>query len=320
MKEANDILTNEPNQTAEPRLDATPAEQLEDTDEHDHAPEHGDGHQHEPGPSLNPELMREIEVEVPADEVAKVYRTVTKRYQKLARIPGFRSGKVPESLVRSKFAKELRQEVLEALVSERFRSAIAERKLQPVSEPQLLDLRLADGEPLRFKAAFEVMPEFDVAGYNMVRVEKPEVALTDEEFESELDHALESQATVEPVEEDRALAEGDWAEIQFRGEIKPLAQTVTEEGVTATEPPAEPITGENVLIEIDGKNTLPAFNDALRGQKVGQELNFRGGVSGRLRRPQTGGPNGRLRRDRKGDQAQDLSGTRCGIGETAWRQ
>ena len=277
-KETNDILTNEPKQTAEPQLDTAQAEQLEHghehDHEHDHGHEHGDGHQHEPGPSLNPDLMREIEVEVPADEVAKTYRTVTKRYQKLARIPGFRSGKVPESLVRSKFAKELRQEVLEALVSERFRSAIAERKLQPVSEPQLLDLRLEDGEPLRFKAAFEVMPEFDVAGYNMVRVEKPEVPLTDEEFESELDRALESQATVEPVEEDRALMEGDWAEIQFRGEIKPLAQTVTEAGVTATEPPAEPITGENVLIEIGGKNTLPAFNDALRGEKVGQELTF----------------------------------------------
>ena len=277
-KETDDILTNEPNQTAEPQLDTAQAEQPEHGHEHhhehDHGHEHGDGHQHEPGPSLNPELMREIEVEVPADEVANTYRTVTKRYQKLARIPGFRSGKVPESLVRSKFAKELRQEVLEALVSERFRSAIAERKLQPVSEPQLLDLRLEDGEPLRFKAAFEVMPEFDVAGYNMVRVEKPEVALTDEEFESELDRALESQATVEPVEEDRALVEGDWAEIQFRGEIKSLAQTVTEAGVTATEPPAEPITGENVLIEIGGKNTLPAFNDALRGEKVGQELTF----------------------------------------------
>ena len=98
--------------------------------------------------------------------------------------------------------------------------------------------------------------------------------MTDEEFEAELDRMLESQATVEPVEEDRALAEGDWAEIQFRGEIKPLAQTVTEEGVTATEPPAEPITGEDVLIEIGGKNTLPAFNDALRGAKVGQELTF----------------------------------------------
>ena len=89
---------------------------------------------------------------------------------------------------------------------------------------------MTDGAPLRFKAAFEVMPEFEVTGYNTVQVEKPDVALTDEEFDAELDRMLESQATVEPVEEDRALAKGDWAEIQFRGEIKPLAQTVTEEG------------------------------------------------------------------------------------------
>ena len=79
---------------------------------------------------------------------------------------------------------------------------------------------------------------------------------------------------METVEEERALAEGDWAEIQFRGEIKPLAETVTEEGVTATTPAEAPITGEDVLIEIGGKNTLAAFNDALRGAKVGQELKF----------------------------------------------
>ena len=79
----------------------------------------------------------------------------------------------------------------------------------------MLDLQLNDGEPLRFKAAFEVLPEFDVAGYDTVRVEKPNVELTDEEFEAELGRMLDSQATVEPVEEDRALVEGDWAEIQF---------------------------------------------------------------------------------------------------------
>jgi trigger factor len=250
----------------------------EHEDEHEHGHEHGheDGHEHghEHGPSLNPALTREIAVEAPADEVAKAYRTVIKRYQKLARIPGFRAGKVPESLVRSKFAKELRDEVLQALVSERFRQAIVEQKLQPVSEPQLLDLQLTDGEPLRFKAAFEVLPEFDVAGYETVRVERPQTELTDEEFEEELGYILDSQATVETVEEERALAEGDWAEIQFRGEIKPLAQTVTEEGVTSTTPAEAPIRGDDVLIEIGGKNTLAAFNDALRGTRVGQELKF----------------------------------------------
>ena len=105
------------------------------THEHDH-----DHHHH--APALNPELTREIEVEAGAEEVSKSFRTVIKRYQKLARIPGFRAGKVPESLIRSKFAKEIRQEVLESLVSERFRKAIDEQKLRPVSEPQLLDLQL----------------------------------------------------------------------------------------------------------------------------------------------------------------------------------
>ena len=272
MTETNEPATNESSETPEQQLPAATVEHHEHSHDHDH--EHDHTHAHDHGPSLNPELMREIEVEVPADEVSKTYRTVIKRYQKLARIPGFRAGKVPETLVRSKFAKELRQEVLEALVSERFRNAINEQKLRPVSEPQLLDLQLTDGSPLRFKAAFEVMPEFDVAGYDQVSVEKPATELTEEEFENELSRLMDSQATVEPVEEDRALGEGDWAEIQFKGEIKPLAQTVTEEGVTSVEPTSAPITGEDVLIEIGGKNTLPAFNEALRGTKVGQELTF----------------------------------------------
>ncbi len=215
--------------------------------------------------------MREIAVEVPADEVTKSYRKVIHHYQKLARIPGFRAGKVPESLIRRKFAKEVRQEVLEGLVSDRFRAAIEEQKLHPVSQPQVTDLHLVEGEPLRFKAGFEVLPEFDLSGYDSVKAQRPDATLTDDEFNAELKHILEQYATVEPVEEDRALAEGDWAEIEFKGEVKDLAQTVTEEGVTNS---SQPITGENVLIEIGGDNTLPAFTEALRGAKVGQELKF----------------------------------------------
>lgn len=238
-----------------------------------HEHEHTHEHDHQHGPSLNPELMREIDVEVPADEVAKAYKTVIKRYQKLARIPGFRAGKVPESLVRSKFMKEVRQEVLDSLVTGRFRAAIEEQKINPVSQPQMTDLHLMEGEPLRFKAAFEVMPDLDITGYDSVQVQRPEVVLTDEEFDAELSRVLDSHATVEPVEEDRPLVNGDWAEIEFKGEVKDLAQTVTEGGAeNATSTP--PITGEDVLIEIGGKNTLPAFNDSLRGTKPGQELKF----------------------------------------------
>jgi trigger factor len=260
-------------QAAEKQLDSATTEAHtqdgHDHEGHDHEHSH-EGHTH--GPSLNPDLTQEIAVEVPAEEVSAAYEKVIKRYQKQARIPGFRAGKVPESLVRSKFAKELREEVLQALVSERFRKELKERNLHPASEPQLLDLQLTDGAPLRFKAAFEVLPEFDVAGYDSVKVEKPNVELTDEEFEAELGFVMDRQATVEAVEEDRALVEGDWAEIRFKGEIKPLVETVTEDGVAAAVEP--PVTGDDVLIEIGGKNTIPAFNDALRGSKVGQDLTF----------------------------------------------
>jgi trigger factor len=270
--EGIDLNSTETTETNETVAETGIAEEHGHSHDDGHEHTHDHDHAHQPGPSLNAELTREIAVEAPAEEVSKAFHTVVKRYQKLARIPGFRAGKVPESLIRSKFAREVRQEVMEALVSEKFRNAIEEQKLRPVSEPQLLDLMLVDGQPLRFKAAFEVLPEFDVSGYDTVKVDKPETALTDEEFEGEITHLLENHATVETVEEDRPLVDGDWAEIQFRGEIKPLAQTVTEDGVSA--PATEPIVGEDVMIEIGGKNTLAAFNEALRGAKTGQELTF----------------------------------------------
>ncbi len=257
----------ETHDVAEPLAEG--ASTQDETHEHTHDHEH----HHHAAPALNPELMREIEVEATAEEVSKSFRAVIKRYQKLARIPGFRAGKVPESLIRSKFAKEVRQEVLESLVSERFRRAIDEQKLRPISEPQLMDMQLMDGQPLRFKAAFEVMPEMDLSGYETVHVKRPDAELTQDEFEAELNRGLEGHATVEPVEEDRALADGDWADITFTGEVKELAQTVGEEGLEGAKQ-SEPITGQDVLIEIGGKNTIPAFTESLRGTKAGQELTF----------------------------------------------
>jgi trigger factor len=212
-------------------------------------------------------------VDAPVEEVDKAFQKVTKRYTKLARIPGFRAGKVPPSLIKSRFAREVRQEVLESLVSDKFREALEAQHLRPVSQPQVSEMFLVEGQPLKFTATFEVLPEFDIAGYDNVHIQRPDATLTDEEFEGELDNVLEHHATVEPVEEDRAITDGDWAEIGFKGQIQDLAQTVGEEGLESKNEGQE-VTGEDVLIEIGGKNTLDAFNQALRGAKVGQELTF----------------------------------------------
>ena len=220
---------------------------------------------------MNPALKREISVEADAEQVSSSFRKVVKRYQKLARIPGFRAGKVPESVVRSKFSKEVRQEVLEGLVTTRFRQALDEQKLMPVSEPQVTNLLLQDGQPLRFTATFEVRPEFEVSDYGDLAVKRPDVALTEDEYTAEVDRVLDGYATIETVEEDRPLVQGDWAEIEFKGEMMNPSQT---EGEDATENQAEPILGKDVLIQVGSTNTLPAFNEALTGAKPGQELRF----------------------------------------------
>ena len=268
-----------PTETNEETLPVAPQEPQDTTDTtaaeaHDHDHDHaGHDHTHEHAPTLNPELTRSIEVEAPVADVDRSFRQVTRRYAKLARIPGFRIGKVPESLIKSRFAKEVRQEVLESLVSGKFREALESQHLQPVSQPQVSELQLAEGQPLRFKATFETVPDINIDGYDSVSVQRPDTSVAEDEYQHELDAILDHHATVEPVEEDRPLAESDWAEINFIGNVQDLAQTVTEEGVESkTEQP--PLTGEDVLIEIGGKNTLTAFTEALRGAKVGQELTF----------------------------------------------
>ena len=229
-------------------------------------PEHsheGHDHSHSHGPVLNPDCTREVDIEVPAEEVSKAFRTVTKRYQKMARIPGFRSGKVPDSLIRTRFADQIKQDVMEALVPDRFRALIEKENFQPVSQPQVTSLTIEDGQPIHCKAAFEVLPSFSIEGYQDVRIAKPATELTEEEYQAELERVLDSRAAMEPVTEDRALVDGDWAQISFSGEFK-------AEG----DQQPEPVKGEDVVIEVGGKNTLDSFNGALRGAKPGQELKF----------------------------------------------
>jgi trigger factor len=228
---------------------------------HDH-----EGHSHGVA-TLNPDCTREVEIEIPADEVTRNFQAVTKRYKKLARIPGFRSGKVPESLIRGRFADQIRQDVMEAVLPEHFRSAIAEKQLKPVSQPQVTKIELEEGKPLRFKAAFEVLPEFSIDGYQDVKVEKPSTELTDAEVDAELARIRDSRSTMEPVTEDRPLTDGDFAQISFTGNVQPA------EGETASEE-QQPITGQDVMVQVGGPNTLDSFNAALRGAKAGQELKF----------------------------------------------
>ena len=156
-------------------------------------------------------VKREISVEIPADEVARETETIVQKYQKVARLPGFRPGHVPASIIKQRFKEDLKSDVVEALVPRYFRKEAEKQGLIPVSQPQVTDLHIHDGEPLRFKASFEVMPEIVVEGYKELRADHPEIAVNDEEVEDALNNVREQHATFTSVE-GRPLADGDFAQ------------------------------------------------------------------------------------------------------------
>jgi len=211
------------------------------------------------------DIKREISVEIPAAEVTRETELQIQRYQKSARLPGFRAGHVPASVIRQRFGDGLKNDVIEALVPRHFRREAEKQGLIPVSQPRITDLRMHDGEPLRFKASFEVLPEIQVDGYKELRADKPAIAVSDEEVEQALTSVREQHATYTTVE-GRALAEGDFAQASMDGKPK--------HGKDVEAASANPVHMDDVLIEIGGKNTVPEFSQNLTGVSSGEERTF----------------------------------------------
>jgi trigger factor len=292
-----------PSSEQQPQMEAgqtTEPQALEGQGEHAHAKHdhalgehnHGEpGHTHPSGPPpMDPACKREIEVEIPADVVAKHQETLVQQYSKQARIPGFRKGKVPASMVRTRFSSEITSDVVEHLVPQYFREAVLKGGYRPVSQPHIYGLEFTPGEPIKFKAAFEVLPEFDLGDYKAIKVEKPDVTVTEEEVDHEIKLLQEKQASFDPVDEERGAQKGEFVQVSFEARAKnfaddePEAEAAEAEAAgakandTAAENPeqkdAQPVQMEEVLVEIGGANTIPEFTKNLEGAKAGEERSF----------------------------------------------
>jgi len=204
---------------------------------------------------------REIEVEIPTEEVSRETDVLVQKYQKLARIPGFRPGHVQPSIIRQRFSQDIQNDVVDALVPRYFRKETERLGLIPVSQPRVTDLHAHEGEAMHFKASFEVMPEIKVEGYKELRAEHPQISVTEQEVEESLKSLQEQKATFSPVE-GRTIADGDYAQVSLDGTPKR-----DEEG-------AKPVHMDDVLVEIGGKNTMPEFTENLRGAAPGDERVF----------------------------------------------
>jgi trigger factor len=201
---------------------------------------------------------RELELEIPAEDVSKATERVAKEISRVARVPGFRPGKAPLSLIKRRFADDIKGEVLQSLVPERVEKAVVEEKLSPVSQPQVEKLEFNEGQPLKFRAVFEVLPEFELGKYKGLEIEMPAMDVTEEDVNKTLEETRERAAAFAPVE-GRAVENGDFAQLKLVG---------TPEGG------GEPIQADSVLCHVGAEETMEPFNENLRGANIGDHKEF----------------------------------------------
>jgi trigger factor len=200
---------------------------------------------------------RELELEIPAEEVSKSIERVAREIARYARVPGFRPGKAPVTLIRRRYAEEIKGEVLNSLVPEYLEKEMTEKKLFPVTRPQVDHVDFSESGPLKFRAVFEVIPEFDLKEYKELEIEIESIEVTEEDVAKTLETMRQRAAAFVPIE-GRPIQDGDYAVLKLIG---------TCEG-------AEPVQAENVLCHVGAEETMDAFNQNLRGAQPGEHKRF----------------------------------------------
>jgi trigger factor len=200
-------------------------------------------------------VRKSIEVEIPADRIASEAQRVTNEFGRQAKLPGFRPGKVPVNVVRTRFAKEIQEEVMSRLLPVSFHEAIEGKGLEPVGDPQLEHLDpFIEGAPVKYKAHFEVKPSIELHDYRGIEVDDATVEINDADVDAMIER-LREQASAYRIETERALGDGDIAVIDI---------VSTSEGVEPKRDSGHLKMGE------DGP--LPELHDALRGKKAGDTV------------------------------------------------
>ena len=202
-------------------------------------------------------VHKSIEVEIPAARIHAESERVTNEFSRQAKLPGFRPGKVPISVVRTRFAKEIQEEVINRLLPVSFREAIEGKGVEPVGDPQLRHIdSYIEGAPIKYKAEFDIKPQIQLGEYRGIDIDDPKIEVNDEDVDKMVER-LRDQASSYRVESDRGLADDDYAMIEI---------TTSAEGI-------EPET-RGGHFRVGEESPLPELHGALRGKKPGDTASF----------------------------------------------
>lgn len=209
-------------------------------------------------------VKKKLFIEIAAEDAGAEFSKASSEFRKYASIPGFRPGKAPMPIIKSRFKEELQSEVYKKLVPDAFEQAIKKRSLEPVGQPDLDNLKGEEGEPLTFEAVFEVKPEIELPVHHGLKLEVPAGKVTDEDVEKRLEEVREAHGQLVAVE-DRPVQDKDVVIIDMEGTYV--------DGVEG-DPVSEPIAKEGLTVTIGDERTLPEFTKNLKGLNIGEEASF----------------------------------------------
>ncbi len=203
-------------------------------------------------------VKKAVRVEVGPDEVERETRDVLRDYQKKARLPGFRAGKAPIELIRTRFGAAVREDVRDRLLSRTFHAAAEQSALRPLGDPAVDELSFDDGGPLRYRATFEVVPPIVLRAHRGVELRRTRPRLEPVAVERALEDLRQARARL-VVDPERVAAAGDVIVADVDG--------APREGAT-------PFHRERMPIEVGAAGSLPAFDERLVGARAGTEVSF----------------------------------------------
>jgi trigger factor len=203
------------------------------------------------------ETQKKITIEIPSDIVDAEIDRVAKGYSKQARLPGFRPGKVPSNIIKQRFREQIHHDVMHDLIPRAVEEALQERGIEPVATPDIKDVSLREGEPLKFTADIETVPAFDPGDLSTISLRQESSTVTDDAIEKTLDRLRESAAKHETVE-GRPIADSDTAVLNL----------------DRTDPDGKVDHHEGVSVELGAAGNPPGFDQNLLGLNPGDEKTF----------------------------------------------
>lgn len=204
------------------------------------------------------QCKREVDIKIPVATVRQEYTNTIRRFAESAKIKGFRQGKVPTDIVKRKFNQEIKDSIINNLVPDAVTKKLRAHNLKPVSSPVVTELFFEEDQPIKFKAQFEVWPEFELPEYKNIKVSRKKISVTANDVKKSLDDLQKRSVQYIPTEE-RGVIDGDYVVTEITSQDLGTKKALPK---------------EKVVILTGHPENEKVFNDNLLGLKVNQKKDF----------------------------------------------